>query len=117
MSAWSAFWKDPEALSRVVVAGGLLVLGIFQPASRDLNRPWQSVADPHEFNLWKGWSPTAQEVKARLDAGATAVILDVRAKEAFAREHIEGALSMPWGEIEKGHTQLPKDRFILLYCT
>lgn len=109
--------SDPDAVSRVVVAGGLFVLGLFQPASRDMNRPWVSIANPHDFNQWKGLTLRAQDVKARLAQGAQVTVVDVRAREAFEREHIEGAVSLPWGELEKGHAMLPKDRFILLYCT
>ena len=112
-----AWLRDPDAVSRLVVAGGLMVLGLFQPGARDLRAPLSPSVVPAAPRLWTGATYTPAEVKARLAQGATVTYLDVRAKEAYAREHIQGAINIPWGELEKGHAMLPKDRFILLYCT
>lgn len=59
---------------------------------------------------------SAKELKAHQDQAAL-VIVDVRPAESYAREHIAGAINIPWAQLAKGHAQLPKDRFIALYCT
>lgn len=61
---------------------------------------------------------TAQEAKAAFDSGE-AVIVDVRSVEAFAAQHIKGALSFPLTSIEADPTgvTLDKDQWIITYCT
>ena len=72
----------------------------------------------------------AEYLKAKLDFEATPyglketlektpgsiVVVDVRDEEAFRKEHILGATSMPAAEIVKRLADLPKDRTIVTYC-
>ena len=51
---------------------------------------------------------TAQEAKARMDAGRAAV-LDVRTKEEYDEKHIPCALLIPYDMIEKGAPRLLPD--------
>ena len=48
-----------------------------------------------------------------------AIIVDVRSIEAFAAQHIKGALSMPLTGIETdpGNVALDKNQWIITYCT
>ena len=59
-----------------------------------------------------------EELKAMLDKGEAVVIVDDRPKAEFDRQHIKGAVSLPWAldvsEDEK--KALPKDRLIITYC-
>ena len=59
---------------------------------------------------------TVAELKQKLDAGE-AVVYDTRPKTAYDQEHIKGALSMPAGEVAERTGELPKDKFIVFYCT
>jgi cytochrome c oxidase cbb3-type subunit 3/ubiquinol-cytochrome c reductase cytochrome c subunit len=56
------------------------------------------------------------DVKKELDRGATMIIADARAAGDYAREHIAGAISVPFYEVEAYAKQIPKDRYILTYC-
>lgn len=61
---------------------------------------------------------TPAEVQARRAKGETMLIADVRSKYAFEREHIEGAVMLPVAELSKEvKPGLPKDAWIVLYCT
>jgi predicted sulfurtransferase len=60
---------------------------------------------------------TPQEVKARLDSGEQVLFVDTRSGGEWAEAHIPNALSIPYGEIEARHGELPKDKTIVLYCT
>ena len=59
-----------------------------------------------------------EEVKQRLDAGDRLMILDVRSKDEIREESIilPGAFSLPLGELESHHQQIPRDHDIVLYC-
>jgi 3-mercaptopyruvate sulfurtransferase SseA len=61
---------------------------------------------------------TVQEAKAAFESGE-AVIVDVRSAEAFAAQHIQGALSIPLTGIEAdpASVTLEKDQWIITYCT
>lgn len=47
----------------------------------------------------------------------TAVVVDVRTKNAYDAEHIEGAISIPAGELSARAKRLPKDKHIIFYGT
>ena len=61
---------------------------------------------------------TVEEAKAALENG-TAIIVDVRSAEAFAVSHVAGAINIQLGEFESNPTglSLPKDQWIITYCT
>lgn len=56
------------------------------------------------------------DAKAQLDSGQ-AVIVDVRGDAYYQAAHVDGAVSIPLTQIEKGQHDLPKDAEIILYCT
>jgi len=49
-------------------------------------------------------------------AGTDALLVDVREPEEFARDHIEGAINIPLGELRQRLGELPRDREIWLSC-
>jgi 3-mercaptopyruvate sulfurtransferase SseA len=61
---------------------------------------------------------TVEEAKAALESGA-AVVVDVRSKTAYDAQHIAGAISIPFTEIQANPTglKLEKDQWIITYCT
>ena len=50
-------------------------------------------------------------------AGGEAIIIDVRAKDAWDMGHVEGALHFPLSELDARLSQLPKNKLIVAYCT
>ncbi|MBK5244431.1 MAG: rhodanese-like domain-containing protein [Eubacteriaceae bacterium] len=61
---------------------------------------------------------TEDNAKAALDAKDDSIIfLDVRKAEDFAKGHIEGAVSIPFGNgMETQFSTLPMDKTIIVYC-
>jgi rhodanese-related sulfurtransferase len=55
------------------------------------------------------------EVKARLDR-KTAVLVDIREPEEFARRHVVGALSRPLSAFEAAHLRVEPDRQVIFTC-
>jgi len=62
---------------------------------------------------------TAEETRARFDAGQT-IFLDVRRAKLFAAGHVAGALNLPAEEFTKRFAEfapmLPRETEILIYC-
>ena len=56
-----------------------------------------------------------EELIERLGRGDV-VLVDVRPAEEFAAGHIEGARSVPLGELERRLAELPADREVVAYC-
>jgi rhodanese-related sulfurtransferase/predicted transcriptional regulator len=56
-----------------------------------------------------------EELIARMRAGEV-VLIDVRPTEEFDAGHIDGARSIPLGELEQRLAELPTDREIVAYC-
>ena len=48
--------------------------------------------------------------------GNDIVLLDTRARDAFAKAHIEGAVSVPLDELKQVAAQLPRDKTLVVYC-
>lgn len=57
-----------------------------------------------------------EEAKSALDSG-TAVLLDVRSVEAYASQHIAGAVNIPATELESRLGELDPNAWIIPYCT
>lgn len=65
------------------------------------------------------WEPptiSTADLNTRLAAREPMLVADVRSQAAFDREHITGAQSVPWADIDKRKATLPKDKPIVLYC-
>ena len=62
---------------------------------------------------------TPEELKSKLDAGEPLAIVDLRHPLDFLPypQVIPGAIRMAPKEIEQRHTEIPRDREIILYCT
>jgi len=62
---------------------------------------------------------SAEEVKLRLDAGGSQVIIDIRhpVEYAAAGERIAGAIHIPAEEIEARIAEIPAADRVILYCT
>ena len=56
------------------------------------------------------------EARQALDKG-TAVLVDVRSKEAYEASHAQGALSIPLANVGDRAGELPKNKLIITYCT
>ena len=50
------------------------------------------------------------------EGGGDFVLVDVRGRAAFEREHVTGATCVPFEEIQALHGQLPRDRELVTYC-
>jgi len=60
---------------------------------------------------------TAEEVKAKQDAGETFTLLDVREPWEFETARISGARLMPMGEVpSRAHQELDPDDHIVVLC-
>jgi predicted sulfurtransferase len=58
----------------------------------------------------------AAELKKLVEKGQ-AVVVDVRAKDAWDAGHIEGAVHIPLGDLASRLKELPKDKAVVAYCT
>ena len=61
---------------------------------------------------------TLEDAKTAFD-DRTAIFVDVRSEQAFATSHIPGSINIQLGEFETNPTgiDLPKDHWIITYCT
>lgn len=57
-----------------------------------------------------------EEARSVLDSGEV-IMLDVRSAEAFAVQHITGAINIPTAEIETRLAELDPNDWIIPYCT
>jgi rhodanese-related sulfurtransferase len=59
---------------------------------------------------------TVYELKAKRDAGASFVLLDVREPEEVALVHLAGSIHIPMGEIPGRLHELDPEKEIIVYC-
>lgn len=55
-------------------------------------------------------------VKTELDRGAAMILVDARPPADYVAEHIQGAISVPFYEVEQHVSKLPKNMWIVSYC-
>ncbi len=55
-------------------------------------------------------------LKQEFDRGAKMIIVDARPKQDYDMDHIAGAISMPFFEVEQRYKELPRDTWIVTYC-
>ena len=82
-----------------VVAGAILLVGATPAAPPD-----------HPVNFIK-----VDELKAALDGGAKADIIDVRNWDAYVEMHIKGARSMPLRAVEGRAQEITKTGLVVFY--
>lgn len=100
----------------LALAGGLLLI-ITAVLLNGANEPSTNTSVPaHEEGYPEIERVTLANAKSALEAG-TAVIIDVRAAEAYQAAHITGAISIPSNELETRLSELNKDEWIITYCT
>lgn len=58
---------------------------------------------------------SADDVKKRMDAGETAILVDARS--VFSGPMIKGAVQVPGEKLAAWAKEIPKDAFIVTYCT
>lgn len=69
-----------------------------------------------EPSLGDGRFVSVDVVKKELDRGVKLVLLDARPPADYVFEHIAGAISVPFYDVEKQLARLPKDVAIVAYC-
>lgn len=70
-------------------------------------------------------SGTTVETAARISindarqkiASGEAVVIDVRTAEAYRENHIPGAINIPYDQLKTRAGELPKDKYLVTYCT
>ena len=81
------------------------------------------VGDPDAMAMMRGAAEpkpdliTPQEVKKLIDSKADNFLLvDNSPAEAFAEEHIVGAVNLPWVQAITSPVTLPRNKMLILYC-
>jgi len=57
-----------------------------------------------------------EDTKSAFDS-QTALIVDVRDTGSYASGHVPGSINVPLDQIESKLNELPKDKWIITYCT
>ena len=55
-------------------------------------------------------------LKAMMNAGKSFLLLDVREEWEYQMVHLEGAISIPFGELLKRFREIKREREIVIYC-
>ena len=96
--------RPPHELTPIPPRPGQLADVVVNPAGPDAALP-----SPVPF-------VPVEEVARELARGAAFVLLDARPPSDYVREHIAGAVSAPFYEVEAYAPQLPKERYVVTYC-
>ena len=69
------------------------------------------------FQAKLAYETDSWDTHAALEAGEAVIVVDGRSSEAYAREHIPGAISLPHGEISRASVaKLDKAQTYICYC-
>ncbi len=107
--------KNPIPILFLIGGGLLLIVAAFMLASQTPAAPTSEVV--HEEDTYPEIQRVSlDETKAAFDSGS-ALIIDVRSKEAYQGIHISGAINIPIEELEARLGELDKAQWIITYCT
>jgi rhodanese-related sulfurtransferase len=56
------------------------------------------------------------ELKRLLDEKGSLMVIDVRDRDSYAKEHVPGAANIPLTELQKRLNDLPHEKTLVLYC-
>lgn len=56
------------------------------------------------------------ELKRLLDEKSSILLVDVRDRDSFAKEHIPGAINIPQLDVPKRFAEVPRDKTVVCYC-
>lgn len=59
---------------------------------------------------------SVQDIKTRLDAGESLVLLDIREPYELIFCHLEGAILIPMSEMRQRRQEIPRDRPVIVFC-
>lgn len=59
---------------------------------------------------------SVSEAQQRIASGQ-AVVVDVRTAEAYRENHIPGAINIPYDQLKTRAGELPRDKYLVTYCT
>ncbi len=103
-------------LMQIAVLAGLVLL-LVAAVGCSGGQPAQSAkAGPEPDFTTDSPYVSIDELKQAYDRGANMIILDARPKQDYEMDHIAGAISMPFFEVEQRYTELPRDTWIVTYC-
>ena len=101
----------------------IVILGIVFSLGSWRSSPVDSAANPTALPLSTRTIPypevpriSVQQAQEQLAQGEI-LMVDVRSKASYDRQHIEGALSLPEDQIESRLDELDREKTIVLYCT
>ena len=103
----------------LIVAGVLILLAVvvWQLSSLPATTaPPASTSSPFTIPFPDITRVSLADAKAAYDTQG-ALFVDVRDAGSYASEHMKGAINIPLADIETRLSDLPKDRWIILYCT
>ena len=101
----------------LLVGGGIaLIVAAFLLINQNRQAPAAQAPITEEIPYPEIARASLEEAKAALDSGS-AILLDVRSTEAFAGQHIAGAVNIPATEIETRLSELDPNAWIIPYCT
>ena len=107
--------KSPFPIFLFIGGGIALIAAAFLLINQN-NTPTAPEAIAEEIPYPEIARVSIEEAKSALDSGS-AVFLDVRSAEAFAAQHISGAVNIPTAEIETRLAELDPNDWIIPYCT
>ena len=105
---------------RLKNAAALIAILLMSTATVYAQEPGVSDPDSMGNAMAEGPAPTLitpQELKKLIDSGSDKILLvDNAPAEAFAEEHIVGAVNFPWVQAIRPPVTLPRNKTLILYC-
>lgn len=109
---------------RTILSGAIAILALALLVSacnsNDSSRASSSTSEPGNLSTQTPGDGvrriTVTELKSAFDKGAV-FIVDVRAPEAYASEHIKGSVNIPEASTTARSEEFPRDKLIVTYCS
>ncbi len=105
-----------RTLQWIAGIGGLILLLVVASGCSGKSNTIEASGGPEPNFTTDNIYVSIDELKQEFDRGAKMIILDARPRQDYEMDHIAGAISMPFFEVEQRYKELPRDTWIVTYC-
>jgi len=109
----SHFTKE-TVMYRFALAFGLMMSALMGAAHADESAVAAAIEDYMGFTEYGSGAILPEQIPE--EAWKNIVVIDARAADQFAREHIPGAVNIEWRHAPQRRHEIPRDRMVVMYC-
>ena len=101
-------------MQHALVALGLVLLSLVGSVRAEESAVAAAIEDYMGFTEYSSGAILPEQIPE--EAWKNIFVIDARAADQYAREHIPGAVNIEWRQAPSRRHEIPRDRMVVMYC-